>query len=702
MFTGLHNIDWVGMQHAYGPARNVPELLVGLASDDAAEREIALDGMYGAVHHQGGVYDSTIACIPFLFELLADRTRPDRGPVVELLASIGGADHEFGDRHAHEDEDEEDTARRANHRQAHTMVRDRTEEFSELLADPDPEVRRAAAGTLAGLDRDPAHVLALLQERLSEEPDTEVRLAFVAAAGTLAVRHAETTSDAARWLAGLLADAADPGLRLAALAQLARCAPARLPDGIVPTVIALLRDIQTTATPGRVAADPRPPTPTLIGRLRELQAPYRDGRADAWTDGLLRTLHTALGDRVTERTALLTDQLRNPDRGRRVDAVWQSSGLVHGWRGSYEELVTLLGQQLGESERGLRHAASTVLEDFFELAAPAADALAEQVMAEPDLWNGDHTPELSALRSMARTLARLGDARALPCLAAALDQPDIPREVPHLLGYLSPQATSLVPELRHRLGRVQPESATLYEEAEPLLTALGAVGGTEALPEILRLLRGSVRAQQWRVVREVLRALEGFGPAAADAAPDLRPLLQSADAGISLAAAAALWSVDPAPEAVLPVLRSHLRRRDPQERRPVVHILAGLGPAAAKTSGHLRRMMLADDDLWLQVECATALWHITGDAEAALPTLLNAWTQNHHTRTAIAACLADIGPAAVPALPALRTELAAARRHNSATGVHGSHDIDTDETLLMRCRTAVDAINGHPRSGKQG
>jgi hypothetical protein len=581
------------------------------------------------------------------------------------------------------------------------MVRDRAEELIELLADPDPEVRRAAPGTLAGLYREPARVLALLQERLSDESDTEARLALVAAVGTLAVRHAETTSDTARWLAALIADAADPGLRLAALAQRARCTPAELPDDIVPTTIALLRDIKATATADTVAADTRPATPTLIGRLRKLQAPYRDGRADAWTDGLLRTLHTALGDRVAERTALLTDQLRSPDRGRRVDAVWQSSGLVGGWRGSYEELVTLLGQQLGESERGLRHAASTVLEDFFELAAPAADALAEQVTAEPDLWSGDHTPERSALRSMAKTLARLGDPRALPCLTAALDQPDIPREVPDLLGYLGPQATSLVPQLRHRLGRVQPESATLYEAADPLLTGLGAVGGTEALPEVLRLLRGSVRAHQWRVVREVLRTLERFGPAAADAAPDLRPLLQSADAGIALAAAAALWSVERAPDAVLPVLRSHLRRRSPHERRPAVNILARLGPAAAKTSGHLRRM-LADDDPWLQAECGIALWHITGDAEAVLPTLLDAWTQNHHTRTAIAACLSAIGPAAAPALPVLRTELAAARRHNSATGFYGSHDIDTDETLLRRCRTAVDVIGGHVRPEKQG
>jgi hypothetical protein len=39
------------------------------ASDDPATRESALDAMYGAVHHQGDVCDSTLAVIPFLLEI---------------------------------------------------------------------------------------------------------------------------------------------------------------------------------------------------------------------------------------------------------------------------------------------------------------------------------------------------------------------------------------------------------------------------------------------------------------------------------------------------------------------------------------------------------------------------------------------------------------------------------------------------------
>lgn len=67
MFTGIDEVDWASLRHAYGSAEDVPALLRALASADRAEREVALDGMYGSVHHQGNVYDSTFACVPFLF-----------------------------------------------------------------------------------------------------------------------------------------------------------------------------------------------------------------------------------------------------------------------------------------------------------------------------------------------------------------------------------------------------------------------------------------------------------------------------------------------------------------------------------------------------------------------------------------------------------------------------------------------------------
>ncbi|MYX97365.1 HEAT repeat domain-containing protein, partial [Streptomyces sp. SID486] len=98
MFTGIDEVEWDSLRHAFGSAEDVPGWLRALASADTAERASALDGMYGAVHHEGRVYDSTLACVPFLFALAAREEVPDRGCIVELLVSIGGESAADGER----------------------------------------------------------------------------------------------------------------------------------------------------------------------------------------------------------------------------------------------------------------------------------------------------------------------------------------------------------------------------------------------------------------------------------------------------------------------------------------------------------------------------------------------------------------------------------------------------------------------------
>lgn len=52
----------------------------------------------------------------------------------------------------------------------------------------------------------------------------------------------------------------------------------------------------------------------------------------------------------------------------RCNAVWMSAGLFSEWRGSYEEPVALIGEQLGTDDARLRDAAVSVLEGLFALA----------------------------------------------------------------------------------------------------------------------------------------------------------------------------------------------------------------------------------------------------------------------------------------------------------------------------------------------
>ncbi|MEC4017052.1 hypothetical protein [Streptomyces sp. H27-D2] len=152
MFTGIENVDWASMDHAYGDASDVPRLLRGLASDDPSERDIALDGMYGAVHHQDAC---TVACVPFLFDLLLLPTVRDRGAILELLCGIAGEKEPDPDEIWTDFEDEEEHAAWVAHYvEASATIRGRSAHLFGLLGDPDPELRAGVPGALVRLDTD--------------------------------------------------------------------------------------------------------------------------------------------------------------------------------------------------------------------------------------------------------------------------------------------------------------------------------------------------------------------------------------------------------------------------------------------------------------------------------------------------------------------------------------------------------------------
>ncbi|MFF2716015.1 HEAT repeat domain-containing protein [Streptomyces sp. NPDC058011] len=716
MFSGIDEVDWASMEHAYGPADDVPVLLRGLASADPAERESALDGMYGAVHHQGDVYACTLACIPFLFELAVDPEVQDRGSVVELLTSIGGFDLDEDDDEI--DEDEIEGA--ANYAMAAAAVTAGAGVFFDLIADEDPGVRLAAPLALATLHRHPVRVLALLRERLPAEPDEEVRLALVEAAGRIALRHRPLAGRVAQWLTLLADRERAPGLRLAALAQLARCSPDALPRDVVPVVSGLLRelrtapdgapeldqdgepDVDTEAEPEAepvgctdVARAEQAAAPTLVGQLRALSAQDNAGRGAPWAADLLRTLHVGLDDRVGDRTALLVDQLRSPDRWQRIDAVRMSGGLIRAWRGSYEELVALVGDQLADPDPRLADAASHVLEELFSLAAPTADALAARLAADPGGWVKEWASGPPGLGSTVKALARLGDARAVPALAAALELPEVPHDVGFAVTHLGPAGRPLAGALRRRLAGVALDEGA-YDRASPLLAGLTGLRAGEATPEVLRVLRGAPEYRGEWLRTAALRALGSFGTAAREAVPELRAMLRRP--GTATEAAEALWAVAGDRDAVLPVLIEGLGSDQVHDRRGAATALGALGPRAAVVAPRLRGL-LSHEELWLRVDAAIALWEVTGRQEESTEVLLAAWEQNRHVRVRVAECLARMGPVgpASTAAQVLRAELCSVRRHNALDGGYGSHDTYEDEKLLALCRQA---LRGTGKTGK--
>ena len=658
MLAGLLDVDWTALEHAYGSAEDVPCLLRGIASDDEDERERALEEFYACVHHQGNVYDATVASLSFLFELAANTDLADRGKVIELIASIG--------------EPVADVAAGGGglgpFLRANALVRGCAEEFVSWLADDDADVRGAAAFAVAAFVGDAERAIGLLEGRLNVEADAECRIALLRAAARLAIREPHVAEQVTRWLERIVGGDGDedPATRLEALVQLAHRAPNGPGDGVVKQAIALLR-----AAP------------------------------DAPTGRPLRDLSDALAGRVVDRVTLIEDQLRHPDPHRRIEALRLAGQLMRGWRGSYESLVTLIGGHLSAPEPQVARMALLALTDKYDLVAPAADALAERIAAAgPDAWISADPELRHGYRTMVVTLARLGDERVPRVIEAALPLEAGAFTLGHELGRYHLHSGRFVPTLRGQLDAQADELLTGFPiSVFGLLAAVRQLRAVEALPEVRRVLGAAMRGRQWLVVEVALGTLASFGPAAAEAYELAVGLIanEEQEGQVALRAIEACWSLHGEADAVLPLLETRLHRAaEPSVVRTAAEVVGAIGPQAAPLAGHLRTLVSSAADEWTRVECAIALARIAGPAEypSVQPVLQAAWRAKPHTREKIAECVRDLGAAAKPFHPALRAELADPRRHTYNPGLTDSDEVRRDERLLILCTQALNERGG--------
>ena len=86
--AGLDDIDWSGLEHAYGEAEDVPDQLRALVSQDPDERAKTIDQLYGNIFHQGTRYQATAYAVPFLARLALEPGTFRRAELVDMLGSI--------------------------------------------------------------------------------------------------------------------------------------------------------------------------------------------------------------------------------------------------------------------------------------------------------------------------------------------------------------------------------------------------------------------------------------------------------------------------------------------------------------------------------------------------------------------------------------------------------------------------------------
>jgi hypothetical protein len=90
LLEGMDGIPWAELEHAYGPATNVPAMLQAVVGHDEGARAQAIADLFHSICHQGTVYGATSAAVPFIARTARDGrlSDPERQLLVGLLAYI--------------------------------------------------------------------------------------------------------------------------------------------------------------------------------------------------------------------------------------------------------------------------------------------------------------------------------------------------------------------------------------------------------------------------------------------------------------------------------------------------------------------------------------------------------------------------------------------------------------------------------------
>jgi len=201
LLRGIEDIDWSQWTHAYGPATDVPDLLLDLESTDS--QEAAKHELWGNIWHQGTVYPATKHAIPWLIKLLAPESTADRVWILTYLSELAWGNSYMRQHAQYDDDGSEDYANRMAEEVSHVdaarqAVVDGLPVYAGLLEDDDPQIRAGTCTLIAMIPellnraREDESVWATFT-KLMADPEVVVRAAAVMGLGW--VREWELVSD---------------------------------------------------------------------------------------------------------------------------------------------------------------------------------------------------------------------------------------------------------------------------------------------------------------------------------------------------------------------------------------------------------------------------------------------------------------------------------------------------------------------------
>ncbi|MEU3642383.1 HEAT repeat domain-containing protein [Lentzea sp. NPDC034063] len=624
----VDNVPWESLHHHYGSAEDIPALLRASATDADAFGEL-----HNKVFHQGGgVLSAAPPVLPVLVLWAHDPGFAHRSAAIGFIGDLA------------------QTAQKVNPEYVNAAWPAAWQEvlpqLLDLLADPDPVVRRAIALSLGYAADQAGLVLPALLATWREEPDEAARVRYVlAAAQLLRDTSGEWPVEVIDWLSSL-PENENPALRFAGALAARRCGLGGRDPRHVDEAAAYL-SIADLA----VWHDVWPVQREVVGRLL------------LWTNDII-------DDDRDGRTRLAATLLGSADADRRANAMSTAADVMRRWRSPVTTLLPLVADGLCDPNSRQRWSAASILASAGRAAAPWTTQLLAACEDEPEVAR----PALHAL-------VRIGAPEAVNLVADLLDAPDhgLLHDAgcagPSLLNVLTPlrpASASLLPGIRRRLT-----ASSVLTEQRDLLLVLAKWGpdAQNALLEITSFL--GTKAEPWAL--DALVALDS--EEAREAA--LPAVMATTDVPTSARAAVRRWKVTGEPEELL----LHLQTADPTLRQHA-DVLAQLGPAAAGLADRLCEQTALCRG-WELMELRYALWRMTGDPEDGLSVATAARLALHSDgvfgRYVIRAIgkLASLGTLAAPAVSALRPLL--------TTDVRPTRGIPDDDLLCETVREVLAA-----------
>ncbi len=657
LWEGLEAVDWAGLRHNYGSAEDVPGLLRRCAGPDPEDAEEAAFELHNLLYHQGGwICSAAPAALPFLLRLASASRVRCRLTVLDLVAMLAGEESQLAERFLAPG-------------WAPTWER-LLPDVLALLADPDPEVRRAATAAVGFCASPGALLLPALLRCWQAESDLVNRLDLVLALGPAVAR--EPVGDRAEEVDTLLRallDAPEPQLRLAAVHALAPAAPG-LAASRLDTVLDAVRA----------------PSVELWRRSSTMETGVQG--VQQWTAGLFAGASPAFA------LGLLAD---HPDAEQRAGGLAQAGGLLARWRSPGEALLPAVAARLEDPDTEVRYRAAGLLACLGPSAAAHADAVAAllgdtaarrtrtgETVAQAALWALARMNDPRCVPGLAAYVAGHRSGFALSCYSSVRSGHDtgLP-DLAEVLSALPDHAELLLPGICDRLAGTTDPGA--LKQLCDVLAAWGPAAKA-AVPRLLELLADD---RGWTAAAT---ALAGIGPAG-NAGRQLLLARSAAATGTDAELAAwAYWRVGGDPGPALEVLGpAATEGRFPH---PALRKLADLGPHAAPFADRLRMVAGPPGD-WTDVEAAHALWAATGDTEHTVPVLLEAvrgLAEGDYQPVMLSAVrhLARIGPAARPAADLLRHLPACDRRLHHFSGRRAFTEDEAIRAALDELLTAVE------------